>query len=240
MKKILVLSDIHANYPALKAILKHVKSKKFDHIINAGDLIVYGSFPNETINWFRSRKKIFSIAGNMEERVLRILKGKKLIKPQNKDKRVMYFWTAKKLSSENIDYLRSLHEQMDIIIENVRIGVFHGTFDKADEDLVPLPMENRFSELAKKSDHQIHIMGHSHMPFHKIVNGVHFINPGSAGRMFDGNPQVSFAILNICSKKISVEHFRISYPVKEIVKSLNKNNLPDIYVRMFQTGRKLN
>jgi hypothetical protein len=69
---------------------------------------------------------------------------------------------------------------------------------------------------------------------------VHFINPGSAGRMFDGDPRVSFAALDISSGDITVEHFRVSYPVEETVKGLKDHKLPDIYARMFREGRKLN
>jgi hypothetical protein len=78
------------------------------------------------------------------------------------------------------------------------------------------------------------------MPYYKVVNGVHFINPGSTGRMFDGDYRVSFAILKISKRKIGVEHFRIPYPVKKVVKSLKKNRLPNIYTTMFQIGKKLN
>ena len=83
-------------------------------------------------------------------------------------------------------------------------------------------------------------MGHSHVPFYKVVDGVHFINTGSVGRMFDGDPRASFAILNISSGKIGVTHFRIPYPVKKVVKSLKKNRLPNVYTKMFQIGKKLN
>jgi hypothetical protein len=72
------------------------------------------------------------------------------------------------------------------------------------------------------------------------VDGVHFINTGSVGRMFDGDPRTSFAILKLSSGKIAVEHFRIPYPVEEVVKGLKNNQLPDIYAKMFQIGRKLN
>ncbi|MDH3881908.1 MAG: metallophosphatase family protein, partial [Desulfobacteraceae bacterium] len=74
--------------------------------------------------------------------------------------------------------------------------------------------KSRFQQLAKDSPYQVQIMGHSHAPYHKIVDGVHFINPGSVGRMFDGDPRASFAILKISSEKIAVEHFRIPYTVK--------------------------
>ena len=152
----------------------------------------------------------------------------------------MYFWTSENLLPENIKYLKSLPEQTGLSVGPIRIGVFHGTCEDADEELSPAAPEARFHKLARDSPCQIHIMGHSHVPYHKVVDGVHFINPGSAGRMFDGDPRASFAILKISSGKIGVEHFRIPYPVKEVVKSLKKNRLPNIYTKMFQIGKKLN
>ena len=240
MKKILLLGDIHANYPAFKAIVKDIRPDRFDLVINTGDFTVYSTFPNETIQWFRKRKKTICILGNMDRRILRILKGKKLKKPKKEEKRVMYFWTSEKLLPENIKYLKSLPKQTDFSLGPIRIGVFHGTLDDPDEELFPDAPEGRLNELAKDSPYQIHIMGHSHVPYYKIVDGVHFINPGSVGRMFDGDPRASFAILKVSLERISVEHFRVPYPVKEVVKGLQNNHLPDIYSKMFRTGKKLN
>ena len=152
----------------------------------------------------------------------------------------MYFWTSENLLHENIKYLKSLPEQTSFSVGSIHIGVFHGTCDDADEELFPDAPEARFHKMAKDSPCQIHIMGHSHVPYYKVAGGVHFINPGSAGRMFDGDPRASFAILRISSGKIGVEHFRIPYPVKTVVKSLKKNRLPNIYTKMFQIGKKLN
>jgi len=240
MKKILLLGDIHANYPALKAIGKYIQPDRFDRIINTGDFTVYSTFHNETIQWFRERKNAVCILGNTDKRILRILKGKKLKKPKKEEKRVMYFWTSENLLPENLKYLKSLPKQRDFTIGSIRIGVFHGTFDDADEALLCGAPESRFRKLAKDSPYRVHIMGHSHIPYYTIVNGVHFINPGSVGRMFNGDPRTSFAILKISSGKISVEHFRIPYPVEEVIKGLKKNHLPDIYARMFRVGKKLN
>lgn len=240
MKKLLLLGDIHANYPALQSILRHIDQDRFDLIINTGDFTVYGPFPNETIQWFRERNRTICILGNTDRRILRILKGKKLKKPKNEEKRVMYYWTAQNLHSKNATYLESLPKQKDFTLNHVRIGVFHGTFDDPDEELFPSSPKSRFSKLSKDSPYQIHIMGHSHVPYHKIVNGVHFINPGSVGRMFDGDPSASYAILTLSSENILVKHFRIPYPVEATVNSLKKNRLPDIYGTMLRTGKKLN
>lgn len=240
MKKILIVGDIHANYPALKAIQNHVRAYRFDKIINTGDITVYSTFPNETIEWFRKRKKSVSILGNTDRRILKILKGKKLKKPGKEEKRVMYFWTSENLLPENVKYLQLLPRQADFTIDNVRIGVFHGTLYDENETLFPNSPANRFRELAEGSPYRIHIMGHSHIPYYKIVDGVHFINPGSAGRMFDGDPRASFAILKVFSGEIAVENYRIPYPVKAVIRGLKQNHLPDIYAKMYRLGRKLN
>ena len=240
MKKILLLGDIHANYPALKAIGKYIQPDRFDRIINTGDFTVYSTFPNETIQWFRRRKETISILGNTDRKILRILNGKKLKKPKKEEKRVMYFWTSENLHSENITYLKSLPEQTDFTIGGFRIGIFHGTLEDPDEELFPSAPESRFQQLAKDSAYQVQIMGHSHVPYYKIVDGVHFINPGSVGRMFDGDPRTSFAILKFSSGKIAVEHFRIPYAVEKVVGGLKNQKLPNIYTKMFRFGKKLN
>ena len=240
MKKILLLGDVHANYPALKAIGQYIKPDRFDRIINTGDFTVYSTFPNETIQWFRKRKKTICILGNTDRKILRILNGKKLKKPKKEQKRVMYYWTSENLLTENIAYLKYLPKKTDFTVGCFRIGVFHGTREDPDEELFPSAPESRFQQLAKDSPDQVHIMGHSHVPFYKIVDGIHFINPGSVGRMFDGDPRASFAILKISSEKIAVEHFRIPYAVEAVIADLKNQKLPDIYAKMFRLGKKLN
>ncbi|MGD9134862.1 MAG: YfcE family phosphodiesterase [Desulfobacterales bacterium] len=240
MTKILLLGDIHANYPALKAIIKYIQPDRFDWIVNTGDFTVYSTFPNETIQWFRKRKKTICILGNTDRKILRILKGKKLKKPKKNEKRVMYFWTSENLLPENIAYLKSLPQKTDFTVGRFRIGVFHGTLEDPDEELGPSASEGRFQQLAKDSPYQVQIMGHSHMPYYRIVDGIHFINPGSVGRMFDGDFRTSFAILKIFSEKIAVEHFRIPYAVEAVIADLKNQKLPGIYAKMFRVGKKLN
>ena len=240
MEKLLVLGDIHANWPALKAIFDYIRPERFDGIINTGDFTVYSTFPNETVDWFRKQQKTLCILGNTDLRLLNILAGKKLKKPRKEEKRVMYFWTADHLSNKNHLFLKSLPNKMECVIKNIRIGIFHGTFDDPEETLYPDVPINRFRELAANAPYQVHIMGHSHIPYYKKVGGVHFVNPGSVGRMYDGDPRTSFAIIKVSSKRTAVEHFRIPYPVRKVTASLEKHGLPTIYKRMYEIGKKLN
>ena len=152
----------------------------------------------------------------------------------------MYFWTSGNLKPANITYLKSLPVQTEFAVGSLRIGIFHGTREDPDEELFASAPEGRFRQLAKDSPYQVQIMGHSHTPYYKIVDGVHFINPGSVGRPFDGDPRTSFAILKVSSGKIAVEHFRIPYAVEKVVSGLKKHKLPNIYAKMFRVGKKLN
>src|SRR3989304_3383370 len=137
MKKFLVMSDVHANYPALQAIETFVQRDRFHWVINAGDLVVYCTFPNETIEWFRKKRNTLCIVWNTDNRVLRSLPG-----------------------------------QRDFPIDGIRIGVSHGTSDDEEETLSPDVPESRFRELARNSLCHVQIMGHSHPPFHKVVDEV--------------------------------------------------------------------
>jgi predicted phosphodiesterase len=64
--KIALFSDIHANYPALQAVLADIEKRNPDLIYCLGDLVGYAPFPNEVINEIRKRK-IPTIAGNYDE-----------------------------------------------------------------------------------------------------------------------------------------------------------------------------
>lgn len=240
MKSVLLLSDVHANYPALQAIEEFVRGRRFYRIVHSGDLTVYGTFPNETIRWFREREQSVCITGNTDRRILDLLAGKGLRKPRNQEKRVMYLWTCGNLLPENVDFLKSLPEHADFVVEDARIRVIHGDFDDEDESSTFGVPERRLRKLAKDFPHQVQILGHTHNPYHTIIDGVHFINPGSAGRPFDGDPRASIAILTVSGRKITVEPFRIRYPVEKVIASLARNGLPVIYADMYRTGRKLN
>ncbi len=66
--KIALFSDVHANLPALEAVLLDIDSRHPDAIYCLGDLVGYATFPNEVVDLIRHRK-IPTIAGNYDEGV---------------------------------------------------------------------------------------------------------------------------------------------------------------------------
>jgi len=237
--KILLLSDIHGNYPALEAVSRQVQALACEQIFNCGDTTVYAPFPNETIDWLRQHKA-FTIRGNTDDKIIKLLKGKTFKKPSNPEKRIMYTSTAALLSAKNVEFLLELKKKKILRLSQVFVGLFHGSPADHEEFLFADTPWTRFKELAKETSCQVVITGHSHSAYHKYVDGVHFINPGSVGRMFDGRPEASYAILELTAGAITVTHYRCPYDVEAVVKALQQNQLPSIYGEMFRTATKCN
>lgn len=237
--RILLVSDIHGNFPALTAIERKTRGCRIDIVLNCGDCVVYAPFPNETLEWLRAHHAV-SILGNTDTKVLELLGGRSFTKPRKAEKRIMYEWTARELSPENRAYLAAMPRRAFLVVEGFRIGMFHGSPDNDNEFLFDDTPADRFRELAGKTDCDILVSGHSHTPYHKRINAVHFLNPGSAGRMFDGNPDSAFAVLELAPDCVLVRLFRCSYPVEELIERHRRNRLPPVYEEMYRIGRKLN
>lgn len=246
--KILLISDIHGNYPALKAVAHQLEPSSFDYIINCGDSLVYGPFPNKTLNWLQ-KHRVISILGNTDKKVIKLLNGKTFKKPSRPEKKIMYRVCADQLTRENSAYISSLpiKDTLDLPWKmsgrsdhSSTIGIFHGSPARPHEFLFDITEKSRFEELAREFPFKVIVTGHSHTPYHLVMRQTHFINPGSVGRMFDGDPTASCAVLKLSAETIEVRHFRIAYDIDAVISGLRKHQLPEIYDNMFKTGRKLN
>jgi putative phosphoesterase len=246
--RLLLISDIHGNYPALKAIARELAATPFDYVVNCGDSLVYAPFPNETLRWL-VRHQAISILGNTDKKVISLLRGRPFKKPSKPDKRIMYTSTADALDAAGRNTLLALGESQKLRLPHnpksspekpLQLGIFHGSPADPDEFLFADTADARFQELAGQTDCDIVVTGHSHSPYHKILSSTHFINPGSAGRMFDGDPRASCAILELAADAVTVRHLRIDYDIGKVVAAIRKLQLPEIYATMFREGRKLN
>ena len=244
---ILLLADIHGNFPALRAIDEAFSAVTFDAVVNCGDSVVYAPFANEVITWLIAREAV-SILGNTDKLVLKLLRGKDFAKPAKGDKRVMYEHTARQLTRRNAAWLmsRPISAALDLPLpgsedpRQQQLGIFHGSPAKPHEFLFDTTPHERFVELATAFPYRVIVTGHSHTPYHYQLGNSHFINPGSVGRMFDGNPAVSCAVLQVGESGIAVTHHRLAYDVSQVTSELARQRLPEIYQTMYRQGRKLN
>jgi putative phosphoesterase len=237
--QVALIGDVHANLPALEAVLEHAHKRAVVAIWNVGDFVGYGAFPNEVVERLRE-EHAQSIIGNYDLKVLDIKHKKKKWRRKRIPLKILAFeWAYQKLSKQSRQYLRSLSEEIRFDWEGKRVLLTHASPASNEEALDLNTPESRLRELAQMAQADLIICGHSHQPFTRLVNGVLFINTGSVGRPDDGDPRATYAIMQITGDAIAVEHFRVAYDVEKAVAGIRKNKLPEEFAQMFIRGISL-
>ena len=91
-------------------------------------------------------------------------------------------WTRKKLSAASIRYLKGLPEKLEIEHKGRRIVAVHGSPAKPlTEYVFPWVADEVFEGFLRETKADILILGHTHIPFVKKLDGRLVVNPGSVG-----------------------------------------------------------
>jgi putative phosphoesterase len=237
--RIALLGDIHANLPALQAVLEHAQYHDIGAIWNVGDLVGYGPFPNEVIQVLRSTDAV-SICGNYDLKVIAFPEKKdKWRKSKRAEKYTAFKWAYETLTSSNRRYLAKLPEEVRIKVTGRRILLTHGSPASMDEHLTLATPVERLQELGRLAHADLVICGHSHQAFTRLVGDTLFINTGSVGRPGDGDPRAAYAILDINRKRVEVEHYRVEYDIPAVVAEVGRAGLPEAFAEMFIRGYDL-
>ena len=228
--KIGVISDVHSNIQALRAVLDTFDKEKVDQIICCGDVIGIGINPDEVIQELMKRKdKFISVIGNHEQY---LLKG--LPKEIHDDKRKMseqeienHKWNHSKLSDQSIIFLRQLETSQNIKLAGKRFYIVHypqqadGTYKKHIKN--PSAMDN--VEMFKENDADIFLYGHTHTFSVNNINDKWYINTGALGCPMKSNIARA-GILEINDEKIQFKSINVEYNVKEIIDEINNLKFP--------------
>jgi len=237
--KIAIIGDIHANLPALEAVVKDARSRGADIFINTGDYSGYGPFPDETIEMAKDLE-IASVRGNYDNKVLQVYKKlAKWEKTKRMEKWQAFKWAYDNLSLKNRLYLASLPEICRFEVSGKKFLLTHGSPASISEHISAETPEDRLLEIADISRSDFVITGHSHSPFNREISNTRFINPGSVGRPDDGDPRGSYAILEISYNTFDLSHYRIDYDIKATVSAIREKGLPGQFCVMFMNGLKL-
>lgn len=204
--KIGVISDIHANEPALRVVLDSLADRNVDLILCAGDVVGYYPFPNEVIKLLQEHN-IRSIIGNHDAAVLNETPSEFSINAKRAAD-----WTRRQLTPESKAYLESLPLTFEETIDDREIYMVHGS---PEDPLNEYIWKDEVNEEALDfwfEDHpDLVIFGHTHRPFVKEIRSITIMNPGSVGQPRDQNPKSSFAIVDLQS--LSVNRYRIDYDI---------------------------
>ena len=237
--KVALIGDVHANLPALTAVLADARRRKVQAIWNIGDFVGYGAFPQEVIDQLRHAQAV-SIAGNYDLKVLKLpRKLREWSKKKDPQKLLAFRWAHEHLTPAGRRCLAALPQEVRMTVEGLRVLLTHGSPQSNEEHLTPDTPSRRLGELAAGARADIIVCGHSHTPFARKVGGVWFINTGSVGRPDDGDPRAGYAVLNLTPTSVRVKHYRLTYDVQAAADAIRKNRLPEEFAQMILQGRAL-
>jgi predicted phosphodiesterase len=239
----LIISDIHANLPALEAVL--ADAAPFERIWCLGDITGYGPFPNECIARLREFPLV-SLAGNHDWAVI----GKLDLSSFNREARAAVVWTRLALMPENKAFLESLPS---LLVED-DYTLAHGSPSQPIEEYIldPLAAEQNFNAFKTR----VCLVGHTHWPMAffradglermclqiapqwneriKINTGRWIINPGSVGQPRDGDPDACYALLDPEAGEWTFRRAR--YPFEETQARMRQFKLPARLIERLSHG----
>jgi putative phosphoesterase len=213
--RILVVSDIHANWPALAAI-----REPHDVCLMLGDLVDYGPDPAACVRWAMQFAH-HAVRGNHDHGVAQgvPVTGENGYRYLTRVSRPLQ-WAS--LGREERRYLLRLPLTKRVTLGGKRFLLVHGTpRDPLDEYLMKDP--DTWAKRVQNADADIVCVGHSHMQFNLMAGGVVVLNPGSVGQPRDGDPRAAYAVIE--DGKIELK--RADYSIAEAVDRVEASSLPD-------------
>ena len=224
--KSIILSDIHANYPALEAIFR--RERDWDEVIFLGDALQFGPFPDEVLSDLREMNAL-CLLGNHDAEVLHVDSIREIDYPEHLE---WLKWTRDRISEENLEFLRNCFTGPLVIKRGeLTILLHHGDW-KLDTGtrLFPDSQEAHFRHIADRYPEEIILFGHSHIQHDLQRAGKRFINPGSAGHTRLGDPVSCYAVLTGGSVRV-MDDVPLPPDFTALWKeSFRKGELPSLYV----------
>jgi putative phosphoesterase len=227
--RILLVADIHANWPALQAI-----NEPHDVCLCLGDLVDYCLQPSPCIAWVKEHAPN-TVRGNHDHGAAQNVTviGQSGFKYLTSVTRPL---TRQLLSADELKYLGQLPVTRTVTLDRVRYHLVHATpRDPLDEYAAGDP--EQWARRLEQVDAEVVCVGHTHVPYVLELNGKVVVNPGSVGLPRDGDPRAAYAILE--GKKVELK--RIEYPYEEAVKIVEDSTLPDqakqLLALVFRTGQ---
>ena len=245
--KYALISDIHANLAALESVLGDIGARTgIDATYHLGDLVGYAPSPDEVVAALEAAG-IHGVAGNYDSTVATNYKhcGCKYEDARQEElSHRSYEWTKAHISPGTRRMLRALPFRIDIRplgghTSGPSITLLHGNqvlntvyMYETRPDAVLAKMAEAVG--ARSGD--VICFGHTHLPWHRAVGGIHFVNTGSVGRPKDGDPRAGYVLLDVDESRVDVEFVRVEYDVERTAREIIESGLPNEFADFLRTG----
>ncbi|PWU20537.1 MAG: hypothetical protein C5B48_12410 [Candidatus Rokuibacteriota bacterium] len=217
--RILVISDVHANWPALEAV---IAAEAYDHLLVGGDLVSYGPHPREVVEFVGNHATV-AVRGNHDEALAHSVDCRcaPASKPLAEATRAVH---RELLSARELQYLGSLPLTGTLRDDGQTFFSVHASPREHlyRYTLTPdAPEQHLRTEIAGVEEDFI-LLGHTHFPMIRRLGRQIVINPGSVGQPRDGNPLASYAVIEDGVPELR----RAAYDVERTVRDLRSLPVP--------------
>jgi predicted phosphodiesterase len=221
--KIAIVSDIHSNLQALTKTFEIIDQSGVDEVYCLGDIVGYGANPNECLSLVRQRATKV-VLGNHDLASVDTSEAKYF----TKHGRIAAEWTHGVLMAENTQFISNLPYRLEL----PRLTLVHANPAAPEQWGYVVTLEDAEPQFEHFRT-ELCFIGHSHIPFicgedlksFDLTKDVRFlINVGSVGQPRDGNPHLSFGVLD--TEAWSYQNVRAEYDVKGAAQAILDNNLP--------------
>lgn len=248
MVRYALLSDVHANLPALDSVLAEIARRgDADAVFHLGDLVGYAPWPTDVVERLAAAG-VAGVSGNYDSTVALGYKhcGCRYEDPRQEElSHVSYAWTLANTSAAAKAMLACLPFRLDLRplgghVPGPTLTLVHGTplnnVTYWTEDR-PDAFCAKMAGVAGARSGDMIAFGHTHKPWHRVVDGVHFINTGSVGRPKDGDWRAGFAVVDIAATgDVGVEFVRVPYDVEAAADAIARSDLPNEFAEYLRTG----
>jgi diadenosine tetraphosphatase ApaH/serine/threonine PP2A family protein phosphatase len=159
---------------------------------------------------------------------------------------VSFEWTRAHIQTETKRVLAGLPFRIDVRprgghVSGPTVTLVHAT---AVNNLVYLT-EDRSDEFLTNIARQAHLrsgdvicFGHTHKPWHRAVDGIHFVNTGSVGRPKDGDARAGYVLLTVTDAEagIDVQFVRVEYDIEAAARAVIEAGLPEEFAEFLRSG----
>ena len=241
--RVAVISDIHANYHALEAVLAAIEAEAPDEIWSLGDVVGYGPRPNRCCRAVAARATV-SLAGNHDLGVL----GSEPLELFSPDAAAAARWSQGVLEPAPRAYLAGLQP----LLRRKDVELYHGS--PRDPVWDYLLTEDGAADALALTTAPVVLIGHSHVPLALTIDdgsvaggiaadgadvdlagGRWLLNPGLVGQPRDGDPRAAWLLLDLDAQQASFR--RVDYPIEATQREILERGLPPLLAGRLALGQ---
>ena len=227
--KLGIITDIHNNLTATKAVVQRLQQLECDKIICCGDIIGIGPYPEETVQYMMQISNLIAVRGNHEKYLLDKMPDDYPNEEQMDFGEIEHHkWEHSLLSPESVEFLKKLPYRVDVEYEGYSLSVMHYCMDYEGHyiNYKTNPSEEDLKNMFDGINSDIIIYGHDHR--RNICKGDKlYVNVGSLGCPSKDINIARAGVIEIEKRNVEIETIDVKYDVDSVIDAINEIDYPE-------------